>query len=165
MELISEETKNKLNDLLTHSFLLNMICDNAVYQIDYDVYSKAAGVTHEKYAHYWPVAADMISEKMIQLNSKPVRGNLTVEYKDYGGDLAAIYKDIAEATDAYRKDIIDTIEIADLNEDIEVRIFCENFLEAITPYRKQADVWATEAERYKDNYRSFDARFETFTFI
>ena len=99
--LISEETRDKLNDVLTHSFLLNMLCDNAVYQIDYSVYPMAAHIVHESYAHYWPQVADQWSDLMIKLNAKPVRGNLIADYEDYNGNLAAIFADIARATEDY----------------------------------------------------------------
>lgn len=161
--LMSEGTKDKLNEVLTKSFLLNMICDNLVYQIDYAVYPETAHVVHESYAHYWPMVADRWSDLMIKLNAKPIRGDLHANYKDYGEDLDSIFADIAIATEEYRKSVCELIEIADLNEDREVVIVGEDILKDIMPYRKQADVWATEAKRYKDNYKSFDARIKTFT--
>ena len=35
MMLMTDETRKALNDVLTQAFLLNMICDNLVYEIDY----------------------------------------------------------------------------------------------------------------------------------
>ena len=161
--LISEGTRDKLNDVLTHSFLLNMLCDNAVYQIEYAVYPMAAHIVHESYAHYWPQVADQWSDLMIKLNAKPVRGNLIADYKDYNGNLAAIFADIARATEDYRRKVIELIELAELNEDKEVVLAGEEVLQQILPYRKQADIWAVEAKRYEGNYKSFDARIKTFT--
>lgn len=161
--LISEGTRDKLNDVLTHSFLLNMLCDNAVYQIDYFVYPMAAHIVHESYAHYWPQVADQWSDLMIKLNAKPFRGNLIADYKDYNGNLAAIFADIAKATEDYRREVIELIELAELNEDKEVVLAGEEVLQQILPYRKQADIWAVEAKRYEGNYKSFDARIKTFT--
>lgn len=161
--LISEETRDKLNDVLTHSFLLNMLCDNAVYQIDYSVYPVTAHIVHESYAHYWPQVADQWSDLMIKLNAKPVRGNLIADYEDYNGNLAVIFADIARATEDYRRKVIELIELAELNEDKEVVLAGEDVLQQILPYRKQADIWAVEAKRYEGNYKSFDARIKTFT--
>ena len=161
--LMSEETRAKLNEVLTDAFALNMFCDNAVYQIDYDVYPKTADLVHHAYAHYWPAFADKISDMMIRLNAKPVRLNFTVDYEDYGGDLALLFKRVAEKTKDYRNKIKDAIELAELNDDPEVKLFLEEMILELTPYRKQADIWAVEAERYKDNYKSFDARISTFT--
>ena len=45
--LISEETRDKLNEVLTHSFFFNILCENAVYQIDYSVYRVTARIVHE----------------------------------------------------------------------------------------------------------------------
>lgn len=161
--LMSEETRAKLNEVLTDAFALNMFCDNAVYQIDYDVYPKTASLVHESYAHYWPAFADKISDEMIKLNAKPVRLNFTVDYEDYNGDLAKLFKRIAEETKKYRDKIKDAIELAELNDDPEVKLFLEEMILTMTPYRKQADIWAVEAERYQGNYKSFDARISTFT--
>lgn len=161
--LISEGTRDKLNDVLTHSFLLNMLCDNAVYQIDYSVYPVTAHIVHESYAHYWPQVADQWSDLMIKLNAKPIRGNLIADYEDYNGNLAAIFADIAKATEEYRRKVIELIELAELNEDKEVVLAGEEVLQQILPYRKQADIWAVEAKRYEGNYKSFDARIKTFT--
>lgn len=161
--LISEGTRDKLNDVLTHSFLLNMLCDNAVYQIDYSVYPVTAHIVHESYAHYWPKVADQWSDLMIKLNAKPVRGNLIADYEDYNGNLAAIFADIARATEDYRRKVIELIELAELNEDKEVVLAGEEVLQQILPYRKQADIWAVEAKRYEGNYKSFDARIAAFT--
>ena len=161
--LISEGTRDKLNDVLTHSFLLNMLCDNAAYQIDYSVYPVTAHIVHESYAHYWPQVADQWSDLMIKLNAKPVRGNLIADYEDYNGNLAAIFADIARATEDYRRKVIELIELAELNEDKEVVLAGEEVLQQILPYRKQADIWAVEAKRYEGNYKSFDARIKTFT--
>lgn len=161
--LISEETKDKLNEILTHSFLLNMICDNLVYQIDYENYPQTSSIVHENFAHYWPVVADQWSELMIKLNALPKRGKLEAETPDFEGDLAKIFAEIARATEEYRQNIQRLIEIADLNEDAEVKLTAEEILLQIMPYRKQADIWATVASRYKDNYKSFDARIKSFT--
>lgn len=161
--LMTEETRTKLNDVLTHSFLLNMICDNLVYEIDFNVYPKTSEIVHEAFAHYWPVVADEWSNLAIKLNAKPVRGNLVFEYTDHEGDLSKIFEEIAKETENYRKEIIDLIDVADLNGDAEVKIKAEEILVSIMPYRKQADIWAEEAKRYVGNYKSFDARFAGFT--
>lgn len=161
--LMSEETRAKLNEVITHSFLLNMICDNCVYQIDYSIYPETAHIVHESYAHYWPQVADEWSDLMVQLNARPVRGDLHAEYEDYNGNLEAIFAEIARATEDYRRKVVELIELAELNEDKEVVLKGEEVLLNIMPYRKQADIWAVEAKRYRDNYKSFDARIKTFT--
>lgn len=161
--LMTEGTRDKLNEVLTYSFLLNMICDNLVYQIDYSVYPETAKLVHESYAHYWPQVADQWSDFMIKLNAKPIRGDLHADYEDYDGNLEAIFSDVARATEEYRRKILELIELAELNEDKEVVLMGEEILLQIMPYRKQADIWKVEAKRYKDNYKSFDARIKTFT--
>lgn len=163
--LMTEETRGKLNDVITHSFLLNMICDNLVYEIDYACYPKTAKIVHASYAHYWPMIADEWSDLAISLNARPKRGNLIAADKDFGGDLAAIFAEMLKATDDYKKEIIDLIDTADMNDDVEVKIKGEEMLLKIMPYRKQADIWATEANRYSKtgDYKEFDEDIESFT--
>lgn len=50
------------------------------------------------------------------------------------------------ATEDYRRAVCELIEIADLNDDHEVVIVGEDILKDIMSYRKQADIWATEAK-------------------
>ena len=51
-----------------------------------------------------------------------------------------------------RKDIILSIDDADMNEDVEVRIWLENFLvEEILPLRKQAAEWLDATDKLTDS--------------
>lgn len=161
--MISEETRAKLNDVLTKSFLLNMICDNLVYQIDYAVYPETAELVHKSYAHHWPEVADEWSDFMVQMDVKPIRGALNAEYEDYNGDLVGIFSEILEATDEYRKAVLELIELADMNDDHEVVIKAEDIALKMVPYRKQASIWLTEAKRYSGDYKSFDVHVKSFT--
>ena len=63
----------------------------------------------------------------------------------------------------YRRAIIQVIEVAELNEDYEVKIKLEEFLTMFNNYRKQASVWYKYAKRYEGDYKSFDVHFEEFT--
>ena len=161
--LISEETYNKLNELLTESFKLNHLMDNLVYQIDYEAYPNIAKIVHESYAHVWPAFADNISDFMIRLNAKPIRNNFTAQYTDHNGDLQGIFKDITRYTEEYRGKVLETLDVAEMQDDAETKIFLEDYLLKITPYRKQANLWATFAERYVDNYKNFNIHFEKLT--
>lgn len=164
--LMTEETRSQLNKVITASFLLNMICDNLVYEIDYNVLPVTAKIVHAGYAHFWPKLADVWSDLAIQLNAKPVRGNLNAEtLRDYQGNLDEIFEDMLKATDEYRAMVIDLIGVADINDDVEVKVKAEEMLLTIAAYRKQAFIWATEAKRYNGDYKTFDARIESFTTI
>ena len=161
--LMAEETRMKLNEVLTHSFLLNMICDNLVYEIDYNVYPLTSELVHESFAHHWPAVADEWSNLAIQLNAKPVRSGIDYDRHDHNGDLAEIFKEMLLATEAYRRHVIELITVAELNDDVEVKIRGEELLAQMMPYRKQVDIWAQKAEQYRGNYKSFDARIRSFT--
>lgn len=162
---MTEETRNKLNAVLTHSFLLNMICDNAVYEIAANVYPNISEIVHADFAHHWPVVADEWSDLMLSLDEHPVRGNLVAEYINHDGDLEAIFADIYDAVEAYRQDVAALVTIAEYNDDAEVKIVGEEILRGIMPYRKQAKDWATMAKRYNNDYKAFDARFDKLTTV
>lgn len=160
---ISEATYEQLNTLIQKSFDCNALADNAVYNIDYYRYPIAASITHQAFAHAFPALADEISDLMIKLDARPVRKSVSEYTKDYQDNLEEIYFDLLSMCEAYRYEIIHTIEVAEYNDDYEVKIEMENFLNKFIPYRKQADIWAHEAKRYSDDYKSFDDRFEKFT--
>lgn len=161
--LILEETKAALDSLLTDSFLLNMQLDNLVYQIDAANYTNIAPIVHEHIAHKPPVWADMISDFMISMDAKPIRGNLVDEYEGYAGDLVKIFAEMKIDFAKYREKIIDALDIAEFNNDVETKLFLEEFLNIIIPYYKQIRVWISYLERYQDDFKSFDVHFADFT--
>lgn len=161
--LITQETCDKLNILIAKTFEMNAFADNIAYNIDYNQYPRTGEIYHESFAHHFPVIADDLSNLMIKLNARPVRNPLPGYTDDYSGDIQKMFNDTLVMCEIYRKEIISAIEVAEDNEDMEVKIALEEFLLNFLPYRKQADVWAKQAERYKENYKSFDARIPTFT--
>ena len=63
----------------------------------------------------------------------------------------------------YRQAIRKTIDIADMNEDYEIRIAMEDFLLKFLPYVKQSDIWFNKAIEYKERPWQFDVHFEELT--
>ena len=161
--LMTTEVRDRLNYLLGKTFEMNSIADNIAYNLDYYDYPRAGAIYHENYAHVYPGWADTISGLMIKLNARPVRHAMPEYSEDFGGDIVKMFDATLEAAEKYRQDIIETIELAELNNDYEVKIQLEEFLVNFVPYRKQAQLWATEAKRYAENTKSFDARFDKFT--
>ena len=161
--LLTAETKSKLDALLTDSFLLNMQLDNLVYQIDALGYVNMGPIFHESFAHKAPQWADEISTFMNKMNACPIRGNLVADYQDFGGDIGAIFEKVSALMNEYRKKAIEALDIAEFNEDREAQLFMEDFLMKLVDYRKQADEWARSANRFTDDYKSFDVYFEKLT--
>lgn len=161
--LMAQETCDKLNSLIAKTFEMNAFADNAAYNIDFSQYPQTSEIYHEAFAHHFPAIADVLSNLMIKLNARPVRHPLPGYTDDYHGDIRKIFEDTVTMCELYRKEIITTIEIAEDNSDFEVKIALEDYLLKFLPYRKQADVWATEADRYENDYKSFDVRFPVFT--
>ena len=161
--LMSEETRLQLNELVRVSFEANAVVDNFAYNLAYYDYPNIEKVVHESFAHKFPEFADIISDMMIELDARPVRLGIGMHDKDYEGDLTEIFKDNLGMCEQYRLAIIQGIEVAELNEDYEVKIKLEEFLTMFNNYRKQASVWHKFAIRYEGDYKSFDVHFEEFT--
>lgn len=161
--MMTDTTRDRMNRLITNCFLLNMKLDNLVYQIDYFTYVNIAKIVHRDFAHKPPEWADFLSDTMIMLDEKPVRYDLQCEYVDCEGDLISVFNAIIDAMTDFRVDILSTLDIAELNNDIEVKLKLEELLLIFTPYYKQARTWLMYASRYVNDYKSFDVHFEDFT--
>ena len=160
---MSEETRTQLNHLLGLTFTCNAESDNIAYNIDYAHFPRVGKIYHEAWAHHFPEIADEISDMMIQLDARPVRLALPGYEADFEGDIVMMFEANFKMAENYRQQIVKTIEIAEYNGDYEPKLFLEDFLLKFMPYRKQAEVWYVEAQRYKENAKSFDARFDKFT--
>lgn len=137
---MSMESYNKLNELAGKCFNANAIVDNLAYSLDFHYYSEIAKIVHLRVAHKLPEFADLITDKMLELSARPIR----VDIKGYNEDYEDLSKVFDTLYDTFRELLEETrklISIADLNEDDEVRIFCEEFLTMLSPYVKQAEEW------------------------
>lgn len=141
---MSPETYNKMNLLAGKCFNANAIVDNLAYCLDFHYYNEIAKIVHLRVAHILPELADNITDKMLELSARPIR----VDIKGYGEDYAELPK-IFEVLKATLRELLEDtralINIADLNEDDEVRIFCEEFLTKVSLYVKQAEEWENAA--------------------
>ena len=161
--LISEATRDQLNELVKYSFDANSVVDNYAYNLAYYRYPNIEKIVHGSFAHKFPEFADIITDMMIRLDARPVRKNVEKHEEDFDGNLYKIFEGVLGLCNDYRKSIIKVIEVAELNEDYEVKIRLEEFLVMFEHYRKQADIWFEYAKRYQDDYKSFDVHFADFT--
>lgn len=159
---ISDATYKQLNNLLQKSFDCNARADNFAYNIDYQRYPNMGNIYHHSFAHLFPALADQISALMIKLNARPMRLAINQYATEYL-DMKDLFVDNDIMAEEYRQMIRETIDMADLHDDYEVRIEMENLLVQFTPYLKQCDVWRAEAERYKEDMVNFDVHFEELT--
>lgn len=159
---ISEATYKQLNILLQKSFDCNAQADNFAYNLDYQRYPNMSNIYHHSFAHLFPTWADQISDLMIKLNARPVRKELHSYESEYL-NMKDLFLDNDRMIEDYRQEIKKAIDIADYNNDYEVRIEMENFLVQVLPYIKQSDIWRTMAERYENNMIGFDVHFEDLT--
>ena len=140
-----------------------MQIDNYAYNLAFYRYPNIEAIVHKSFAHKFPEFADQITDMMIRLDCLPNRKGIPDHVDNFNGDLEGIFKGILDLCNGYRREIIKTIESAELNEDYEAKIGMEEFLKSFEPYRKQADVWYEYAKRYHDDYKSFDVHFDDIT--
>lgn len=159
---ISEACYEQLNNLIQKSFDCNAQADNFAYNIDYTRYPNIADLYHHAFAHKFPQLADTISDLMIKLNARPIRKPVNGYNAEYLS-LYDLFVDNDRMIEDYRLEVKKTIDIADMNDDYEVRIAMENFLLELLPYVKQSDVWRTKAEQYKEQPYEFDIHFKELT--
>lgn len=163
--LMSEETKQKLNQLLGKFFGYNSKADNFAYNLAFYSYPNISEIYHKSFAHYFTgdEMADMISDFMDLLDAKAQREVVEANTEDYNGDIAKIFEDNLQMCEDCRTSIMEVIDTADFNNDYEVKIKFEELLISFMPYRKQAQVWATFAKRYENDWKTFDIYFKDLT--
>lgn len=162
---ISEETRSKLNELVGSCFAMNAFCDNLAYNFGYYDYRNIESIYHELFAHHFTSIVDGLTDTMLSLDTRPVRLAIPGYEKDYNGNLVEAFDENLRACEDFRNKIVATLELAEFNNDVEIKLFLEDFLEDFVPYRKQAEVWARYAHRYEGNERSFEQRFGQLTTI
>ena len=150
MSMMSQTSYENLNNLLAMCFNANAVVDNLAYCLDFHYYSNIAKVVHLKVAHEMPVLADIISDKMLELMSRPVRKDINGYEKDYE-DPKDIFDTLRQLFYSMREAVRNLIEDADIEGDDEVRIFGEEFLVMLTKYVKQADEWCNAANKLDAN--------------
>lgn len=165
--LMSQETYNKLNELLERCFSMNSFSDNVAYNLGFYDYRNMESIYHTQWAHFFTgdKMADALSDMMLSLDARPIRLPVAGYERDYEGNLVEMFDDNLRAAEEFRTAIVQTLEVAELNEDTEVKLALEDFLMEFVPYRKQAEVWARYAHRYEGNERSLEQRFGNLTTI
>lgn len=142
---MSLESYNKMNELAGKCFNANAIIDNLAYCLDFHYYNEIAKIVHLRVAHKLPEFADLITDKMLELSARPIRVDIKGYNEDFA-DLKKVFEELHKTMVEILEDTRKLIGIADLNEDDEVRIFCEEFLMQISVYVKQAEEWRNAAE-------------------
>ena len=144
---MSLESYNKMNELAGKFFDANAIVDNLAYNLDFYYYNEIAKIVHLRVAHKLPEFADMVTDKMLELSARPVRVDIGGYEEDFEGNLIPIFKKLDDTFSFLIKETRNLIVIADMNEDDEIRIFCEELLVELSKYLKQAEEWANASNK------------------
>ena len=155
---IHEETYNALNELTKMCFEMNAVADNIYYNMA-DLYS--AELFHHSYAHAWPQVADMISDEMLKLNARPVRLPVDGSSEKYDNLELMMAVNAAAVNKVFEK-CKEIVDLADMLDDVDIRIFGENLLNGVLlNYVKQADEWL-QVTKTVPAYQ-FDIHFSDYT--
>ena len=139
---VSETTINKLQLLLKSFFNANAKSDNIAYWLGYNYYNNIEKIYHEKWAHAFPGDdfADGLSNFMLKLDIRPVRIGLESHDYDYK-DLVEVFEDNKNMIESLLNEVHELIEIAEMNDDVEVKLYAEELSLLILDYFKQAEEW------------------------
>jgi hypothetical protein len=100
---------------------------------------------------------------MTALSARPIRKGLSENINEYD-DFKVMFANLKQQIDNYRVNIIEVIESADLNGDLEVKITMEKFLLDFIIYLNQVNIWYKKSKEYS-HIEDFDQDFASFTFI
>ena len=148
--LITEKTEESLNRILQILFGGNAKIDNLYYNLQHLYLNNLADAIHVPVAHKLTELADKVSDLIDQLGGRPVRYG-TTDYNEKYENASKVFSQLSNYFEELRKDIVLSIVDADMNDDVEVRIWLENFLvEEILPLRKQAAEWLNATNKLID---------------
>lgn len=165
----NKETIEKAQEVVRICFEANAKVDTIVNRLDV-VFNmpKASEIVHHKIAHVYPVAfGDKITEFLSKRGIKVNYGNIPLQNKDYSNILEC-FTDIVITQREIENAVIDTIKTAEVNGDIDIKIFFENFLvETVVLHTKQAYILQNKAGEYiaSDIVALFDAHIDTFIIV
>lgn len=160
--LMSERTSGAIDKIVQRMFFMNRICDNIVSNMSVNwSMSKAAEIFHKGIAHKYPLIADQYSEIQDRFNVRTKYLETPSDVTEYNNLIDAMQRVLDELL-ITNDIIIDAIEIAKQEQDINVKVLLEKNLAALTPYINQHILLRDKAIAYNNNYTAFDHDFEDF---
>ena len=164
MKIVSMATQDKLNDLVSFTFKQNSIADNAVYFLEFKKLENIAEILHHTYAHAFGTLADEITDFAKTQDIRIYRKGFSGDTKDFE-DLTEVFGELLERFEEYQELILEAIEVAENNGDIDVKSFLEDYSLRMGKYYNQLRIWVVKAEQYGNNYGPFEASFSSFVHL
>lgn len=160
--LISEKTSSAIDKIIQRMFYMNRICDNIVTNMSVNwSMNKASEIFHKGIAHKYPLIADTYSEIQDAFNVRTKYLDTPADIVEYGSLIEAMQRVLDELL-ITNDMIIDAIEIAREEQDINIKVLLEQRLVELTPYINQHILLRDKAVAYGSNYTTFDHDFEDF---
>lgn len=137
---MNEEMQEVLNRFLQFLFNGNAVMDNICYNLKYKGYACLERAIHKPMAHEMGVWADKVSDLMDELCVRPVRYALPDNVEEL--DAPACFETLVKYFDELRAITFKAIDAAENYNELEVKLFFENFVEdKLQRYRRQAIEW------------------------
>lgn len=156
--MLTEVTYNKICQLLRECFNMNAEADNFAYNLGYHYYNEIEDLYHHSYAHIFPAWADQISDFLLSKNERPIRMPLDGFAENYDS-LEGIFADNLRMIEKFQKLCYEAIDIADINGDVEAKIFLEDFVtNTVRLYVKQAYEWLEASKNVAADQMNFHIR-------
>lgn len=164
MNKVSLATQEKINELVSFTFKQNSVADNIVYFLEFKNFETMADIIHHTYAHLFGGLADQITDFAKTQDIRVYRLGFEGDKEDFSNLIEAFIKLLGSFED-YQELVLETIEIAEDNGDVDVKTFFEDFSLDLGKYHRQLEIWLSKAKQYGENYGNFEANFEEFTHI
>lgn len=161
---LTNKTYEAMIELLTLTFQGNSHADNCAYWLGFNQLLEAEENFHEKYAHAFPKWADEISDFLGEMGARAIRGPLEGNNKNYQ-NIGELFTDVKAFFVNYKTKIKEVIEVAEINEDLDVKTFLEDYSLRLCKYLKQVDIWEKKSLLLIDDVISFDDNFDDYTII
>lgn len=161
-------TVEKIVEVSMKFFWLNRVWDNIVTHMKQEWYMIDAGEqVHQKIAHKMPLLADVANDILGDFDNKPVYLNTPEDTRKYASLFDAFQTALDELVDT-NDTIIEAIETANNQGDVNARILLENFLADLTPIIHQHLLLRNKARLYPNDgraYADFDAQANSFIIL
>lgn len=156
MELIKEETKKKIEELVAAQFQLNRYFDRAMSVLDTKfAMNNFVGLAHPKLAHIYPLVADEYADILIRYNYPVVYLTTVKDDTDYASPMEFFEGQLERHILIYEL-IRDAIKVALKNDDYNVETDLKHLLRQWNRFIGQSYLLRDKALSVNGNWAMFD---------
>lgn len=159
--LIPENINNKLDEIVTKCFEGNRFADRGMSILGVKfAMNKTEGILHEKIAHHFPQLADVVSSFQDSRNNLTFYGLTPADRSDYSSPLE-FFEKLVDFMMELESSVSEGMEMT-IHEDCVTFAFLTEFIQDVAKVTHQCLLLLDKAEQYKEDWKSFDERIESF---